>query len=162
MKNRICAFLGALAILGALAPALAASPAAASATSEVKSVAITHCLDELANSSNSLGLTSCVGAANQEWHIDLESMGDFVRFQNASTGACLADRSGTVQVTGCDPSSPTQLWTELVGENRNDVEFQNAQGTANGSVGCLTQSGFQVVFAPCSTSNPAQNWQITS
>jgi hypothetical protein len=150
MKKRLCAVLGAIALLGALAPALAASPASAAATSELKSVVNTHCVDEIANASHTIDLTSCEKAANQEWTVASVLDGLAVRFQNASTGACLADRGGAVQVTGCNPSSLEQAWI---------IEGGQIESGDNGD--CLTQSGFQVTLTPCSGSS-AENWELTA
>jgi hypothetical protein len=131
MKKRLAAALGAMALLGAIAPALAVSPASAAATVEIKSAADTHCVDEIANSSHTIELTSCQRAANEEW-TEAAVGGGLARFQNSSNGASLA-----------------QSWSVGGGLIQNADDGQ-----------CLTQSGFQVIFTQC-LKNSDQIWELT-
>jgi hypothetical protein len=169
VKKRLGSAIGAVALSVALAPALAATPALATvpppagppqARIELESVSDTHCLDEIASSNPGLGLTSCEGAPNQEWIMTELDNDITVRLQNASTGACLAERPGTgVIVTGCDLSSPEQTWslssiftTAINGIAQ--VQFQASNG------GYLNQTGFQVdVTGP--TDGKPQDWVLT-
>ena len=143
-----------------LAPALAASPASAATTSEVKSLNNTHCIDELANSSHTVALTSCQKAANEEWTIAFVNSTD-IRFQDASTGGCLAERPGTgIVITGCNPSSPEQQWDELVFESGSTISSVFENEAVSGA--CLNQTGFSTDVVTCNTASKSQHWQLIS
>jgi hypothetical protein len=163
VKKTLGGVAGVLAFVGLIAPVIAASPASAASSVEVKSVSITHCLDELANSSHAVALTSCEGAPNEEWTIAvLPSETDtIVRFQNIQTGACLAERPGTgVIVTGCSTSDPDQQWDEFnatVGGAVPEKEFISV--AISSTEACLNQTGFNVDVAICNDSD-AQAWEL--
>jgi hypothetical protein len=81
----------------------------------------------------------CNGSGAQEWRLaTLNEAGTLVRFQNVTTGGCLAAvSSGHLSVVGCDPSAPSQQWWAASWEV-NDV--LHAWFQSNTDFGCLDDS----------------------